>query len=246
MPRGPRGRTTFFVAVCALPLVALSAWLAAGDGAALAATAAASFATLVAAWIGADRYVLKPMRAVTEALTQEAMTDPLTELYNRRYFDDALARGIASAQRRRAPLAVVILDLDRFKKVNDTLGHDAGDAVLKALARLLERGIRTSDIAARYGGEEFALLLPDTPVSGAAERAEVLRRDLEAHEVAYGAERIRVTASFGVAQYGPRTSDPASLMKAADEAMYAAKGAGRNRVAVADSTSGVIDVLEGR
>jgi diguanylate cyclase (GGDEF)-like protein len=243
-PLGTRSRAALYVAVCALPVIALAGYLALGDAVALLATAGAAVLVVVLAWVGADRFVLRPMRVLTEELTQEAMTDPLTGLYNRRFFDDALAREIAAAHRRRTPFSVVMLDIDRFKKVNDTWGHDAGDAVLEALARLLERGIRGSDIAARYGGEEFALLLPDTPVAGAAERAEILRRDLEAHAIDYGGGRISITASFGIAQYGARASEPAAIMKAADAAMYAAKGAGRNKVAVADPASGIIDVLE--
>ena len=214
MPKRPGSRAritvTLFVAGCALPVMALAAYLALGDLAALIAAAGATLLVILIAWCGADRFVLRPMRMLTEELTQEAMTDPLTGLYNRRFFDDALEREIAAAQRRRTPFSVVMLDIDRFKQVNDTWGHDAGDAVLQALARLLERGIRGSDIAARYGGEEFALLMPDTPVAGAAERAEILRRDLEALPIDEGSRRISVTASFGIAQYGARAADPAS------------------------------------
>ncbi len=243
-PLGTRGRAALYAAVCALPVIALAGYLALGDAVALAATAGAAALVVVIAWVGADCFVLRPMRVLTEELTQEAMTDPLTGLYNRRFFDDALTREIAAAQRRRTPFSVAMLDIDHFKNVNDTWGHDAGDAVLQALARMLTKGVRGSDIAARYGGEEFALLLPDTTIAVAAERADVLRRELEAQPIDYEGRRIPITASFGIAQYGARASEPAAIMKAADDAMYAAKGAGRNKVAVADPASGIIDVLE--
>ena len=169
-----------------------------------------------------------------EDLTQQAMTDALTGLYNRRFFWDALTREIAAAKRKSVPFSVILLDIDRFKRVNDTWGHDAGDIVLREVADLLKKSVRGSDIAVRHGGEEFAILLPDTAIDVAAERAESLRRELESHEIKYDLQRVRITASFGAAQYGPCTGDPASLMKAVDAAMYAAKAAGRNRVVVSE------------
>ena len=176
----------------------------------------------------------RELRQALENLTQQAMTDSLTGLYNRRFFWDALDREIATAKRKEAPFCVILLDLDHFKDVNDTWGHDAGDIVLKEVAKVLEESVRGSDIAVRHGGEEFAIVLPDTSIEVAAERAEALRRHLEAHEVRWGEENVRVTASFGVAQYGPCTAEPGALMKAADAAMYAAKAAGRNRVIVSE------------
>ena len=176
----------------------------------------------------------RELRHVLDELGRQAMTDPLTGLYNRRFFWDALTREIAAASRKDTPFCVVLLDIDRFKQVNDTWGHDAGDVVLKSLATIIENSVRGSDVAARHGGEEFAILLPETAIEVAAERAEDLRREIESHDVQYKARRVRVTASFGVAQYGRCTPDAAALMKAVDAAMYAAKAAGRNRVVVSE------------
>lgn len=130
------------------------------------------------------------------------------------------------------------MDLDRFKNVNDTWGHDAGDAVLRAIADLLRASIRGSDIAVRYGGEEFALLLPGTNAAIAQERAENLRLELQAQGVAYGLHTIRITASFGVAEYDGSAIDIQELMRRVDAALYAAKEAGRNTVRL-HRTSGV-------
>lgn len=176
----------------------------------------------------------RALQQALQNLTQQAMTDSLTGLYNQRFFIDALTREIAAAKRKDVPFSVILLDIDRFKRVNDTWGHDAGDVVLREVADVLQKSVRGSDIAVRHGGEEFAILLPDTAIEVAAERAEDLRRQLESHEITYGLQRVRITASFGVAQYGPSTPDPAALMKAVDAAMYAAKAAGRNRVVVSE------------
>jgi len=178
----------------------------------------------------------RALQQALQNLTQQAMTDSLTGLYNQRFFIDALTRQIAAARRKDVPFSVILLDIDRFKRVNDTLGHDAGDVVLREIAAVLQRSVRGSDMAVRHGGEEFAVLLPDTTIDIAAERAEHLRRQLESHEITYELQRVRITASIGVAQYGPSTAAPAALMKAVDAAMYAAKAAGRNRVVVSELT----------
>lgn len=168
-------------------------------------------------------------RAVSD-LREQAITDPLTGLYNRRYFRDVLDREIIKAKRTATPLCVILLDIDYFKQVNDTWGHDAGDCVIREIAALLRASVRGSDVAVRHGGEEFALLLPEATLRVAHDRAENLRRELEAAEVLYRGQRIRVTASFGVAEYGAAARGAAELMRAVDNAMYAAKAAGRNRV----------------
>lgn len=172
------------------------------------------------------------LQRVLAELREQAMTDPLTGLYNRRYFSDALARELSRAKRSGGPVSVMLMDLDFFKKVNDTWGHPAGDAVLKAIGSLIRKSLRGSDIAARQGGEEFAMLMPQTAGAIVAQRAEAMRREVEAMTIQYGTESIRVTASFGVAERGPSTESPADLMKTVDEAMYAAKAAGRNRVSL--------------
>lgn len=164
------------------------------------------------------------------------MTDPLTGLYNRRFFWDALTREIAAARRKGLPFSVILFDLDHFKRVNDVFGHDAGDIVLKEVAAVLRGAVRDSDVAVRHGGEEFAVLLPETSMEIAAERAERLRQDLEQHEISYGDQALHITASFGVAECPPGASDASALMRAVDAAMYSAKAAGRNRVAVSRSS----------
>ncbi len=176
------------------------------------------------------------LQRVLAELREQAMTDPLTGLYNRRYFSDALNRELAKANRTGSPVSVIFMDLDLFKKVNDTWGHAAGDAVLKAIGALIRKGVRGSDIAARHGGEEFAMLMPQTSGAVVVQRAEALRREIESMEVPYDGENLRVSASFGVAEGGAHTGSPADLMKAVDEALYAAKAAGRNQVVLSGAS----------
>jgi diguanylate cyclase (GGDEF)-like protein len=159
----------------------------------------------------------------------DAYTDFLTGLRNRRYLELILERELFRVARYGRPLSLVILDLDGFKAVNDTHGHEVGDRVLRALARCLEEHLRQSDRAVRLGGEEFAVLLPETGLPQALRLAERLRRAVAALKVP-PAERL--SASFGVAQAGP-TDSPLSLLKRADEALYRAKRAGKNRVETA-------------
>lgn len=178
----------------------------------------------------------RDLQQTLKNLREQAMTDPLTGLYNRRFLWDALNREIAAGKRKRLVFCIILLDLDRFKYVNDTWGHEAGDMVLKAVAKLLKESVRGSDFAVRHGGEEFAILLPETSLEVAAQLAERLRQQIEEHEIGYGAERLHVTASFGVAECGPHTNDPTVMMAVADAAMYSAKKLGRNRVVVRDSS----------
>jgi diguanylate cyclase (GGDEF)-like protein len=165
-----------------------------------------------------------------------AATDSLTGLPNRRAVQEALKRMIAQAGRTLAPMAVLVLDLDHFKQINDTYGHDRGDAVLAAVGDVLAGALRTSDFVGRNGGEEFVALLPDTGADGALEAAEKLRAAI-ARVTLPGIDRA-VTASVGVAVYPHTAADPESLLRLADRALYAAKAAGRNRAAVADAPVG--------
>jgi diguanylate cyclase (GGDEF)-like protein len=175
------------------------------------------------------------LRRALEDLREQAITDTLTGLYNRRYFHDALGREILAARRKPTVFSIVILDLDHFKRVNDTWGHDAGDFVLKSVGELVRANVRGSDVAARYGGEEFALLLTGTRVQVAEQRAENLRADIAALGLAYEGHPIRVTASLGVAEYTGAPAEAYAVIRAADAALYAAKAAGRNRVMVQDA-----------
>ncbi len=162
-----------------------------------------------------------------EELNQRAQTDPLTGLLNRGAFDERLARALATAQRYRRPLSVVIVDIDHFKDINDTHGHATGDQVLVAFAQLLQAQSRTVDSVARIGGEEFAILMPEVDAARAAGYAERLRHAVER---LHGPEGIGITASFGLADLLDARQEPASLMALADQALYASKAGGRNRV----------------
>ncbi|WP_206201851.1 sensor domain-containing diguanylate cyclase [Thermus tengchongensis] len=158
----------------------------------------------------------------------EAYTDPLTGLRNRRYLDLVLERELFRVQRYNRPLSLLVLDLDDFKKVNDTYGHPAGDRVLRALARCLEEHLRQSDRPVRLGGEEFAVLLVETPLAQAVRLAGRLRQAVAALKVPPVAG---MTASIGVAEARPEDS-PLSLLKRADDALYQAKRRGKNRIEV--------------
>ena len=192
-----------------------------------------SFALLVLVALGFARPILNALGDFRRVASQAA-TDGLTGLANRRSFDDELALEWRRAERVGDSLALVLVDLDNFKNINDDRGHQAGDAVLRRVAAILDSGARNADLAARYGGEEFALLAPETDLLGATKLADRLRTDLEAAliELPDGAE-ISVTGSFGVAVKGTLRR-PEDLVAAADEALYDAKRNGKNRVVAAD------------
>lgn len=166
-------------------------------------------------------------------LQARATTDPLTELYNRRYLQDFLKRELLRAARTGRPVAVIMLDLDHFKRVNDVWGHPIGDLVLKRVAGVIRNNVRGSDIACRYGGEEMMIVLPEATQAAAIQRAENIRGDIEQLAVTAGGKPIGViTASFGVAVYPEHGDSAEALIRAVDEALYEAKGSGRNRVMV--------------
>jgi diguanylate cyclase (GGDEF)-like protein/PAS domain S-box-containing protein len=170
-----------------------------------------------------------------ETLRSQAIRDPLTNLYNRRYMDETLLRELSRAKRKDTQLSVMMIDIDHFKRFNDTSGHAAGDEILKRVAQQLMSGVRREDVPCRYGGEEFALILPDMTLDRALERAEVLRREIEALSVESGGARIGpVTASFGVACYPTHGESGDTLVQQADGALYQAKARGRNRVVSAE------------
>ena len=164
-----------------------------------------------------------------------AATDSLTGLPNRRAIQDTLKRMIAHSARSASPMAAVLLDLDHFKQINDTFGHEEGDAVLAAVGEALSSTVRTSDFVGRSGGEEFIALLPDTDAEGALETAEKLRATIAGITLARVGRTI--SASFGVAVHPDVADDAQTLMRLADRALYAAKAGGRNRVELAAASS---------
>ncbi len=163
----------------------------------------------------------------------KAALDPLTNICNRGVFDKAIIALTKRAASTNSPLSLVVLDVDHFKRVNDTWGHPAGDAVLIGVARCMEEQVREGDVVARIGGEEFALVLPGANLNVARAVAERLRLSVAAANFSEPAAGVKVTASFGVAQMGP-SELPKSLIRRADQAMYAAKHAGRNQVKLSE------------
>lgn len=169
------------------------------------------------------------LRSANEMLEQLAMTDPLTGCANRRHFMERAGHMIDLAQRHGTPLSLAVLDLDDFKRINDTYGHPGGDAALAMAGKLLSDHMRGTDLIGRIGGEEFALLMPHTGMAGAVPLAERLRQAIEHGEVTADGQAIRVTASLGIAELRPE-EDFDGLYARADYALYAAKQGGRNRV----------------
>ncbi len=175
-------------------------------------------------------YLVYPLRnaLLYRRARQAARHDPLTGVCNRAALESALPREVELAHRHGTPLSLVILDLDHFKEINDTWGHAAGDAVLAELARRIQDEVRGCDLVFRYGGEEFILLLAATDRAGACRAAERIREAVMREPVAWEGVEIPVTASLGVASLRPG-DDATALFKRADEALYEAKEAGRNR-----------------
>lgn len=166
-------------------------------------------------------------------LREQAIRDPLTGLYNRRYLDETLEREVARARRDDQPIAILMLDIDHFKQVNDTFGHEAGDLLLKSLADILLRESRRSDIACRFGGEEFCVIMPGVPTPVARQRAETWRKCFAEFSLAYKNHTLRATLSIGIAIYPDHDNTGENILHIADGALYAAKQAGRNRVEIA-------------
>ena len=156
--------------------------------------------------------------------------DGLTQIYNKRYFLETLEREISRAHRYRRELTLMMMDIDHFKKINDTYGHLAGDYVLKQLASVIKARIRREDTMSRYGGEEFALVLPEVDQINAGQTAEKIRKLVEKTVFKFEDTKIPVTVSMGVSALDPETKDPNDFIKRADEKLYQAKNQGRNQV----------------
>lgn len=198
--------------------------------------------------LGATDYVTKPFdpaelrarvraalrtQALMNLLSKKAMIDGLTGLWNRMYLDARLSAELAAARRSGRPLSCLMLDIDRFKALNDSYGHSFGDEVLRAVGAVLTQGCREEDVVCRYGGEEFTILLPATEIEQAVQLAERLRLAVEARKVMCHQTEVTVTCSFGVADL--RGHVPPSVVELADAALYRAKRSGRNRVSIAEN-----------
>ena len=177
------------------------------------------------------RYTVR-LRDNVQMSIEMAITDALTGLFNRRYMESHVATLVEQAAARSKPLTVMVLDIDYFKSINDTHGHDAGDDVLRDFALRIKRSIRGIDLACRYGGEEFVLVMPETDMAVAAMVAERLRRRIAAEpfSIQKGAKSVPVTISIGIAGLRDKDDTAASVLKRADQALYRAKRDGRNRV----------------
>jgi diguanylate cyclase (GGDEF)-like protein len=204
--------------------------------------------------VGADDYITKPfahaellariragkrivdlqkvLLATNKRLELLSVTDGLTQLYNHRYFQDELCRAFEESSRYDRPLSLAMMDIDFFKKVNDTYGHAAGDEVLKVVSKLFNDSVRTSDLAARYGGEEFAVIMPETSMEDALQFAEKIRSLVAGTTVTLpDGQELRVTISIGVSTVPhPRLTTARALIDDADKSLYIAKQRGRNQV----------------
>jgi diguanylate cyclase (GGDEF)-like protein len=189
--------------------------------------------------VGERGRAIDALAQALKTLKEEAIRDPLTNLYNRRFLHDYLARELVRAKREDARIAVLMIDLDHFKRVNDTAGHAAGDEVLVRLAILLKRYIRGSDIACRFGGEEFTLVLPNATLQSAQARAEAICKAVREE----GGRLRGVTASVGVAVFPDSTAEPEVLLRAADRALYEAKERGRDQVRMFSRALATVSIL---
>ncbi len=195
----------------------------------IGAMASATIAPLVIYWLATLSHELYQSEQRLSALSQK---DPLTGAYNRRYFDEQSRIECARSHRYGQSLAILMIDLDKFKQVNDTHGHAAGDEVLKTIVQIGTKALRKSDVLARFGGEEFVVLLPHADIKEATMLANRLRKNIEEAEIKAGELELRVTVSIGVSIQAADESDITEMLSRADQAMYNAKHGGRNRVEV--------------
>ena len=227
--------------VALLPLVHRGAFigslnLGSRDAARFASGSSTDFLERLAALVA----VCLDSALATERFKLAGLTDGLTGVHNRRYFEARCLEEVQAARRSKQPLVCLLLDVDHFKRINDTHGHPAGDAVLRYVARLIRAQLRGSDVVARYGGEEFIMLLPATPLGAALDTAERIRRVIAAQSMPVKvAEPLRITVSIGAALLPAEGEvdaavQAAALVQRADQALYAAKQGGRNRVLAAD------------
>jgi diguanylate cyclase (GGDEF)-like protein len=199
-----------------------------------------SFKTTFAGQVGLSLANIK----LREALRTQSIRDALTGLYNRRYLEETLDRELRRAARAVQSLGLLMIDLDHFKKFNDTYGHDAGDAVLRETAQFLAKGIRAEDFVCRFGGEEFVVILPTADQEASQARAERLQSKMRELNVMHQGKTLgRITISIGVAAFPRHGTSPKELMAAADAALYEAKRRGRDQVVVATGQADEVSVL---
>jgi len=173
-----------------------------------------------------------------ETLREQSIRDPLTRLFNRRFLEESFERELQLAGRKSQSIAVLFLDLDHFKRFNDTFGHDAGDMVLQSLADLFRNFFRATDICCRYGGEEFAIILPESTSSDALIRADALRSEVKGLRLQYKKQLLgQLTVSAGVAAFPEHGATAEGLLKIADQCLYESKARGRDVVTVAPPQS---------
>jgi two-component system, cell cycle response regulator len=165
-----------------------------------------------------------------EEIYKMTIIDGLTQIHNKRYLYEALDKEINRGRRHERNLAILMFDIDHFKRINDVHGHLAGDFVLKELARVVQQRVRRDEVFARYGGEEFCIILPETNLDGALALAETLRQKVQENQFVFQADRIKVTISIGAALLSENDRNANELIKRADEHLYQAKRTGRNRV----------------
>jgi diguanylate cyclase (GGDEF)-like protein len=204
------------------------------------ATARASFWAVTLFGLALLVYVLYTLwlallevRKTERNLRRQALRDSLTGLFNRRFFDAGLVQEIMRSRRSGNPASLLMLDIDHFKNYNDDFGHDAGDAVLRAIGQLLQTQVRGGDVACRFGGEEFVILMPNAPLDSANVRGKQILEAIRGLEIPHQGHLLpTVTASLGVAEFPTHASDAEELLDAADHALYMAKRTGRDRMVV--------------
>jgi len=195
---------------------------------------AGGFLVLLAAVPAYGAFLLKAVETANQKLREQAMRDELTGLYNRRYLMESFERELHRARRGKEHLGVMIIDIDHFKRFNDTFGHAAGDEVLRSVAKFLLTLVRGEDILCRFGGEEFVLLQVKASAEAILQRAEKFRQGIGKHEIVDDGQRLGpVTLSIGISMFPDHGTSAQAVLHAADTALYRAKNSGRNRVVMA-------------
>jgi diguanylate cyclase (GGDEF)-like protein len=172
------------------------------------------------------------IEALQEKLREQAMRDPLTDLYNRRFLEETLDREIAHARRDRENLCVAMIDIDNFKSFKDCYGHKAGDMILRSLGDILIANTRKGDVACRFGGEEFVVVMPGADVDNALKRAKHWRKAFQLLQHSFNGQELQSTISIGVAVFPDHGMDSDAVIHAADKAMYESKARGKNCVTI--------------